>query len=263
MHTKFKFSIHAFVLVILLTLHVNAEIPDFYFVQITDTHWGDGDNLQRTNAAINAINSLPIQIEFVIHTGDMTSRKIEDQNLIDSGLTIMKTCKFPVYYVPGNNDITEQNFKQQAALYVKNFGDINHKIDKENISIITLFNIELKDSSGKVIYDPVSTLDSLLKIKTPAHPALLFQHCPTTDDFYANTFHPGWSVEKSTLFKKLCKKYNVQDIFTGHFHRDELHWIDQIPLFVSAPISGAWGRQSSFRVYHYQNGKISYFTYYL
>lgn len=258
-----KFSVSVFVSIILLSLNSFAGISDFYFIQITDTHWGDDDNLQRTKTVITAINSLPIQIEFVIHTGDLTSRKIEDQNLIDSGLSIMKTCKFPVYYVPGNNDITEQNFKQQTAVYFKNFGNINHRIDKDNISIITLLNIEYKDSTGKLIYDPLSTLDTLLKAKPPALPTLLFQHCPTIDDFYANAFHPGWPVDKLVQFQKLCETNNVQGIFSGHFHRDELHWIGKIPLFVSAPVSGARGRQSSFRVYHYQNGMISYFTNYL
>ncbi len=258
-----RFSISVIVSIILLSLKIFAGNSGFYFVQITDTHWGDGDNLQKTKTAITAINNLPVPIEFVVHTGDMTTRKMEDQILIDSGLNIMKTCKFPVYYVPGNNDITEKNFKQQTALYVKNFGEINHRIDNENISITTLLNIEYKDSTGKVIYDPLSKLDSLLKTKPQSLPTLIFQHCPTTDDFYGNVFHQGWPSDKLTQFQKLCEKYNVQGIFTGHFHRGELHWIGQIPLFVSAPISGSWGRQSSFRVYHYHNGKISYFTCYL
>lgn len=258
-----RFSISFIVSIIILSFNSFAQSSDFYFVQITDTHWGDGDNVERTRAVISAINTLPMQIEFVVHTGDMTTRKMEDQNLLDSGLSIMKTCKFPVYYVPGNNDITDQNFNQQSALYIKNFGEINHRIDKEKISIVTLLNIEYKDSTGKVIYDPLLKLDSLLKIKPTALPVLLFQHCPTTDDFYANAFHPGWPVEKTAQFQKLCEKYNVQGIFTGHFHRDELHSIGQIPLFVCAPISGTRGRQSTFRVYHYQNGKITYFTNYL
>jgi Icc-related predicted phosphoesterase len=175
----------------------------------------------------------------------------------------MKACKVPVYFVPGNNDISDNNYLRHAALYVKNFGDINHIISKENVSIITLLNIEYKDSTGKTIYDAISKLDSLLKKKPAALPVLLFQHCPTTEDFYSNAFHPGLPADKLDQFQKLCEKYNVQGIFTGHFHRDELHWIGQIPLFISAPISGSWGRQSTFRVYHYQNGKISYFTIYL
>jgi predicted MPP superfamily phosphohydrolase len=257
-----RFSV-SLISILLLSLKIFAGSADFYFVQITDTHWGDGDNLQRTKSAITAINNLPIQIEFVIHTGDMTTRKTEDQNLVDSGLSVMKACKFPVYYVPGNNDITEKSFKQYTALYVKNFGEINHRIDKEYFSIITLLNVEYKDTAGKVIYDPLSKLDSLLKTKPQSLPALIFQHCPTINDFYANAFHPGWPVDKLTQFQQLCEKHNVQGIFTGHFHRDEQHWIGHIPLFVSAPISGSWGRQSSFRVYHYQNGKVNYFTIYL
>ena len=95
-----RFSVSVIVSIFLLSLKSFAGSSDFYFVQLTDTHWGDGENLEKTKAAITAINNLPVPIEFVVHTGDMTTRKIEDQNLIDSGLGIMKACKYPVYYVP-------------------------------------------------------------------------------------------------------------------------------------------------------------------
>jgi 3',5'-cyclic AMP phosphodiesterase CpdA len=235
---------------------------DFNFVQITDTHWGNDDNLSRTEKAIAAINNLPIPVRFVVHTGDITNHNIKDRKVIKSGLAIMKICKYPVYYVPGNNDIAEDKFEKQSELFTSYFGNINNRIDVEDISIITLYNLEIKDSSGNYTYDPILKLDSLLKKKPDSLPAIVFQHCPTTEDFYANASHKGWSKERVDEFRSICEKYNVKAVITGHFHRDELHWIGNIPLFVASPIAGKHGRQPSFRVYHYQNGQISYFTCY-
>ncbi|MCK5160005.1 MAG: hypothetical protein KAQ99_00375, partial [Candidatus Aureabacteria bacterium] len=38
----------------------------FYFVQITDTHFGEGDHLERTRKAVERINNLPMEIKCVV-----------------------------------------------------------------------------------------------------------------------------------------------------------------------------------------------------
>lgn len=241
--------------------HSFSEHPDFYFVQITDTHWGDGDNLRRTADAIKAINKLPFPIEFVIHTGDVTSNQTDNHQLLDSGLAVMKTCKFPVYYIPGNNDIRDNCFKKDSAAFISYFGNFNRRVDTKKLSMILLFNLEII-SKDSCIYEPLGVLDSLLKSKPSDLPAFVFQHCPTTEDFYSNKVHPGWPLEKLTRFQNICENNNVKAIITGHFHRDEFHMIGNIPLFVASPISKALGRQPSFRVYRHENGKTHYTSVY-
>jgi UDP-2,3-diacylglucosamine pyrophosphatase LpxH len=62
---------------------------------------------------------------------------------------------------------------------------------------------------------------------------------------------------------KLINSYNVKAVIAGHFHRDELHWLENVPLYVSSPVAGYWGRQATFRIYEYSNGKIGYRTQYI
>lgn len=253
-----------FLLLFLITFGLKQGFPEhteFYFVQITDTHWGDPANLDRTADAIKTINKLPFPIEFVVHTGDVTSNETDNHQLLNSGLVIMKTCKYPVYYVPGNNDIREGHFKKDSAAFASYFGDFNRRIDKEKFSIILLCNLEItaKDSC---IYEPLDVLNSLLKAKPSNLPALVFQHCPTTEDFYSNAVHPGWSAEKLMRFQNICESNNVKAVVTGHFHRDGFSMIGAIPLFIAPPISKAFGRQPSLRVYHYENGKTNYTSVY-
>ena len=105
-------------------------------------------------------------------------------------------------------------------------------------------------------------LESRLK-KAAGKPVLLFHHAPSVDDFYSNKMHDGWKKEVRDKWIGLINEYNVKAVITGHFHRDEHHWLGDVPLYVSAPISGYWDRQLTFRIYEYKDGKIGYRTQYL
>lgn len=260
-----KFLINTiFTVVGLLSAQSNgADETGFYFIQITDSHWGKEDNLIRTKRIVEGINNLSLPIEFVAHTGDITSGAPANRQLVDSGLAIMRTCKYKVLYVPGNHDIIGRPFAETSAAFIRNFGQLCSRNEVHDVSVIALFNFFIRDSSGKQVYNPILHLDSLLGGKPKNMPAIIFQHSPTVDDYYDNKFHPGWPLDDRMKYRQLCETNNVAAIIAGHFHRDELHFIGRIPLLVSPPISGNWGRQSSFRVYHWENGKLSYFTQYL
>jgi predicted MPP superfamily phosphohydrolase len=177
---------------------VFGDQNDFYFVQITDTHWGEHHNVERTKDAIDSINILPLSIEFVVHTGDLTIKTIEDQPFIDNVIAIMRTCKYPVFYLPGNHDISFERFQETSKAYRRNFGPLNNCREVHgtgsHITVITWFNFKIKGAFGKTIYDPMTQLDSLLKGKPEKSPVLLFQHDPTIEDFYKNASHPGWEA---------------------------------------------------------------------
>lgn len=43
----------------------------FHFVQITDTHLGKRDHLERTRRLVERINQLPYELACVVHTGSL------------------------------------------------------------------------------------------------------------------------------------------------------------------------------------------------
>src|ERR1700674_5630505 len=54
-----------------------AGTPEFYFVQLSDTHWGfkgapNPDAQGTLPKAIAAVNALEVQPDFVVFTGDLT-----------------------------------------------------------------------------------------------------------------------------------------------------------------------------------------------
>jgi UDP-2,3-diacylglucosamine pyrophosphatase LpxH len=75
--------------------------------------------------------------------------------------------------------------------------------------------------------------------------------------------YPGWPPAARERFEQLVNAANVKGVLSGHFHRDELHWLGKVPVFVSAPVADYWGRQGSFRLYEYRDGRLSYRTIYL
>jgi predicted phosphodiesterase len=245
------------------TTYVFAE-PDFWFIQLTDTHWGKDDNLARTKKVVAAMNDIPVKIAFAVHTGDIVDKSVENrQAVMDSGLTLLKTLKFPVYFVAGNNDIPEKHFKSASEEFIKKFGGLNRIFVTTEASVITLFDFTVEKKDGKVKYDPVFELDSLLKFTQGNKPVFVFQHFPVTDDYYDDVFHDNWKSEIKDRFVSLCASHNVAAVICGHYHRDELHWIGTIPEFVAPPIAAKMGRQASFRLYHYENGRLAYYSQYI
>ena len=75
--------------------------------------------------------------------------------------------------------------------------------------------------------------------------------------------HSGWKKEIRNKWVELLNQYNVKAVITGHFHRDEHHWLGKVPLYVYSPISGYWDRQLTYRIYEYRDAKIGYRTQYI
>ena len=105
-------------------------------------------------------------------------------------------------------------------------------------------------------------LEKYLK-KSNGKPVIVFHHAPSVDDFYNNKLHTSWEKEIRGKWVKVINAYNVKAVIAGHFHRDEHHWLGNVPLYVSSSIAGYRGRQASFRIYEYSKGKIGYRTQYI
>jgi Icc-related predicted phosphoesterase len=242
--------------------YAEEEKKHFYFVQITDTHLGDGDHLDRTRKAVELINNLPMKIKCVVHTGDITMNRIEDEKVVDSGLSVMKKLSVPTHYVAGNHDILQGKPEATRKKYLENYGGLISQAEYNGVLFIFVYTEPLRKSFTIADYRPLKELEEYLK-KSEGKPVIIFHHAPSAEDFYNNKFHKGWKTDIKDKWVKLINSYNVKAVIAGHFHRDELHWLENVPLYVSSPVAGYWGRQATFRIYEYSNGKIGYRTQYI
>lgn len=240
----------------------NLQAQHFYFVQITDTHFDSGDNLKRTEMAVQKINALPMEIKCVVHTGDISSIKPENKIAFDAGVALLDKIKVPIHFVPGNHDINIKDPDISIKNYKEKFGDLIQHVEYDSVVFILVYTEPLRYGLSLTDFDPLKQLEEIL-VKANGKPVLIFNHAPSVDDFYDNELHEGWDAEMQKKWIALINNYNVKAVFAGHFHRDEHHWLGKVPLYISSSISGYWNRQATFRIYEYNNGKISYRTQYL
>jgi 3',5'-cyclic AMP phosphodiesterase CpdA len=52
---------------------------EIFFVQITDTHFDESGSRERIEKVISSVNQLPMKIECVIHTGDITHQHMNEE----------------------------------------------------------------------------------------------------------------------------------------------------------------------------------------
>jgi 3',5'-cyclic AMP phosphodiesterase CpdA len=268
---KYGFRFFRALLFVVAILILSVAIPaggraqstaSLYFVQITDTHWGDRDNFKRTQKAVEQINALPMPIKCVIHTGDITMDKIEDESVVEKGLKILRELKVPVHFVPGNHDILRSRHSATQAAYTKYFGLLVTEAEYDGVIFLMIYTEPLAKSFIREEYSPLAELEAALK-RADKKPVIVFHHSPDVDDFYNNAMHEGWKNEIREKWKSILNSYNVKAVIAGHFHRDEHYWLGEVPVYVSSSIAGYFGRQGTFRVYEYKEGKVGYRTQYL
>jgi predicted phosphodiesterase len=234
----------------------------FHFVQITDTHFGNRDHLDRTRRLVEQINRLPFEIACVVHTGDVFADNIAADTITTEGLTVLRQLRAPLHILPGNHDILEKDLERTLQAYRQRVGPLIHQAVYHNVVFVFAYTEPLALGFEVKGYDPLKELKAALS-SAGGRPVILFHHRAAVDDYYEFAAHPGWAGEARSQFEALLRAFNVKAVITGHFHRDELHLSDGIPTFAAPPVAGYWGRQASFRIYEYQDGIRTYRTIYL
>ena len=252
-----------FILFSLSVIFLNAQEEEFYFVQITDTHLGSKEHDTKTKEIIKQINNLPYEIDFVVHTGDIFADNLSDSKEVFNYKKIIEKLECTIYIVPGNHDIHKRNFKEEYKLYNSIFDTVNTVFTNKGVTFIMIYTEPFNYASLDMHKQQFSFLDSVLK-ENADNDVIVCHHSPSVIDFYNNKEHETWNPALRLQWKITLNKYdNVIAILAGHFHRAEQYWVGDIPLYVAPSIASYWGRQASYRIYHYKDNKLSYRTVYI
>ncbi len=123
-----------------------------HFVQISDSHIGfdkpaNTDVTATLRAAIAKIKAAPEPPAFVLHTGDLThlSKPAE----FDTLQQVLSELSVPVFYVPGEHDVLEDDGKS----YLQRFGKGTqgagwHSFDHDGVHFIGLVNVVNLEAGG-------------------------------------------------------------------------------------------------------------------
>lgn len=196
---------------------------DFTFVQITDTHVGPAETAfnARFNEAIRQIQS--IKPVFVIHTGDaLQGWSPESAKLFSS---FVSRIPYPVYVSPGNHDIPElpKIGAEKASAQIDSW---NRAVGPDRVSFIheNCVFIGLDSNLWNTGYAEEKAQFEWLKAelrKARKKRIFIFQHSPlyldTPDEKNGSYFAVDNPVRGRLL--QLIKKYRVEAVITGHYHR--------------------------------------------
>jgi hypothetical protein len=195
---------------------------EFYFVQLSDTHWGfegapNPDARGTLPKAIAAINALEAQPDFIIFTGDLThttdnpverrKRLAEFQHIV-GGLSA-KTLRF----MPGEHDASLDGGKAFAEL----FGATHYTFDHKGVHFIVLDNVS--DPRARIGDGQLAWLEADLRKQAADAPIVVFTHRPLFD------LAPQWdwaTRDGARAIELLMPHRNVA-VFYGHIHQEHHH----------------------------------------
>ena len=250
--------------VALIALTCRASDPAYYFIQISDTHWGARDGAALTRRAVEAVNALPVKVEFVVFTGDLCSDSIKKDVVVNEGLVAVKGLKAPVYYVPGNHDILKTDSGPTTKRFIEKFGPLNRKVEIHGVTCLFLNTEPVEGESRSPGQVQRTWVEESLGSGKGTDPVLIFMHRPPIRDLvHGFEEERTWDDPYDSRWGELFAKHSeIKGVFAGHFHRDELRWIGAVPVFVAPALARFWDRQPSFRLYELKDGKVNSRTMY-
>lgn len=230
----------------------------FYFVQITDMHWGARDGVSLTRRAVDAINALPVKPAFVAVTGDLFADSIHNEQVVKSGMAAMKGVKVPVYFIPGNHDISKNDVVGSAEAFETLFGPVNRKAEFEGV--MCLFVCTEVTDGGEHGFGDVQRTWISRNIGAGRKPVLLFMHRPPLRDMLSGSDgEVSWDDKVDSRWERLFEdRPEIKAVFAGHWHRDEMGWVGGVPVYVCPAVARFWDRKPAFRLYEYNRGRVSY-----
>jgi len=226
-----------------------AAVDDFYFVQLSDTHWGfegapNPDAKLTLPKAVSAVNALAQPPDFVVFTGDLTHttddpqerhRRLAEFRDIAAQLKV-KTVRF----MPGEHDASLDN----GAAYQEFFGATHYSFDHKGVHFIALDNVS--DPAAKIGDEQLAWLAADLAQQPKDARIVVLTHRPLFD------LYPQWdwaTRDGARAIELLMQHANVT-VFYGHIHQEHHFMTGHIAhhsaksLIFALPAPGSQPRRS-------------------
>ena len=205
-----------------------AAQEDFYFVQLSDSHWGfkgpkvNPDAAGTLKKAVAAVNALEYQPDFVVFTGDLTHttddpkerrRRLAEFRDIVGALRVKQ-----VRFLPGEHDASLDN----GEAYREFFGATHYTFDHKGIHFIALDNVS--DPRAMVGKAQRQWLRGDLQQLDRDAPIVVLAHRPLFD------LYPqwDWATRDGKEVIALLMPFRNVTVFYGHIHQENHHMTGHI-----------------------------------
>jgi 3',5'-cyclic AMP phosphodiesterase CpdA len=200
-----------------------APYDEFYFVQLSDTHWGfegaaiNPDAKGTLRKAVAAVNGLPRPPDFVMFTGDLTHttddprerrQRLTEFREIASGLKVKE-----VRFMPGEHDASLDNGKA----FKEFFGETHYTFEHKGVHFIVVDNVS--DPTGAIGDEQLEWLRADLAAQPKDARIVVFTHRPLFD------LYPqwDWATRDGARAIELLQTHDNVTVFYGHIHQEHHH----------------------------------------
>ena len=194
------------------------------FVQISDSHIGfhqaaNPDVAGTLKMAVDAINALPSQPAFVVHTGDITHLSTAAQ--FDDARAILSQLRAPLIALPGEHDVLGNDFKTYLAAFriPQSTGSGWAAWDAHGVHYVVLLNVFSFEKMGLLGSEQLDWLAKDLAAVPRSRPVVVFTHVP----LYALYPQWGWTTEDGAKALVLLQKFDRVTVLNGHIHQIVTH----------------------------------------
>ncbi len=174
------------------------------------------DVIATLQAAVDKINALPEQPEFILHTGDISH--LSKPSEFDNVDQILKATNKEIFFVPGEHDVLNDEGAMFRERYAKNAkGQGWYSFDKNGVHFVGLVNVMNLKAGGLGTLGPeqLEWLEDDVKHLKHSTPIVVFAHIPLW------TVYPewGWGTDDSAQALSYLKKFGSVTVLNGHIHQ--------------------------------------------
>src|SRR4051812_576348 len=198
----------------------SAKAGDFCFVQISDSHIGfnktaNPDVTGTLNAAVEKINGLRMQPDFIIHTGDISH--LAKSAEFDTAEQILKGLRAKqVLWVPGEHDVTGDDGRAYFGRFAGNSaGKGWYSLDHKGVHFVGLNNVVQLEGMGRLGANQLEWAKKDLAGISRSTPVVVFAHIPLWSVYPAW----NWGTEDSAELLSLLKPFGSITVLNGHIHQ--------------------------------------------
>jgi len=211
-----------------LTNRALAAEEDFFFIQLSDTHWGftgpavNPDSTGTLKKAVEAVNNLKIQPDFIMFTGDLTHVTDDDKDRrkrLSEFRDVIGNLKVKnMRFMPGEHDAG----LDEGEAFKEFFGKTHYAFDHKGVHFIVLDNVS--DPTSTIGEEQLEWLSADLKQHDKNSQIVVFTHRPLFD------LYPDWDwyTRDGAKAMGLLMPYSNVTIFYGHIHQEHHQKIGQI-----------------------------------
>src|SRR5438046_1500057 len=194
----------------------------FTFVQLSDSHIGfnkptNADARATFREAIAKVKALPVQPDFIIHTGDVSQLSRDDE--FDDTEQMLKATGLSIFYVPGEHDMLDPD---GGKAFLNRFGKGSkgagwYSFDYRGVHFVALVNVaDLKPGGmGNLGPEQLTWLKADLAGRSSSTPIVVFAHIPLWT-VYADW---GWGTDDAAEALKLLARFGSVTVLNGHIHQ--------------------------------------------